>query len=396
MARGSDTLSLKAARRVALAAQGFGTPRPAVVTRANLARTVARLGLHQIDSVNVLSRAHYLPAFSRLGAYDRALLDEAAWGPKSRRRLFEYWAHEASLLPLALHPLLRWRMEQAAQGERGWKALRAFAHERRPEAEAILARIRAEGPMGASDFDHGKSRSGWWEWGETKQALEFLFWSGRITTATRRGSFERVYDLTERVIPAGILALPTPEPGDAHRALVEIAARAMGVATMADLRDYFRLDLDDNRRAVESLVEAGRLLPVTIEGWRQPAFLHPEARQPRRIPGQALLVPFDPLIWERARTERLFDFRYRIEIYTPAPKRLHGYYVLPFLMDGALVARVDLKSDRQAGRLLVQKATYEGGAPPETAERLAAELALMAAWLGLAPPDAASFSAGPA
>jgi len=389
MVRGSDTLSLKAARRIALAAQGFGQPRAANVTRGHLARTVERLGLHQIDSVNVLSRAHYLPAFSRLGAYDRALLDGAAWGRKGERRLFEYWAHEASLLPLALHPLLRWRMEQAAKGERGWKSLRAFAHSRGPEADAILARIRAEGPMGASDFDHGKSRSGWWEWGETKQALEFLFWSGRITTATRRASFERVYDLTERVIPPAILGLPTPAPAEAHRALVEIAARAIGVATMADLRDYFRLDLGDNRRAVETLVEEGRLLPVTVEGWRQPAFLHPEARHPRRIAGQALLVPFDPLIWERARTERLFDFRYRIEIYTPAHKRLHGYYVLPFLMDGALVARVDLKSDRQNGRLLVQKASYEDMAPPETRERLAAELDLMAGWLGLESPDLA-------
>ncbi|HYD12347.1 MAG TPA: crosslink repair DNA glycosylase YcaQ family protein [Allosphingosinicella sp.] len=388
MARGSNALSLKAARRIALAAQGFGVPRPANITRAHLAKTVARLGLHQIDSVNVLARAHYLPAFSRLGAYDRALLDEAAWGRKSRRRLFEYWAHEASLLPLGLHPLLRWRMAQAARGERGWTTLRAFAHERRPEAEAVLDRIRAEGPLGASDFDHGKSRSGWWEWGHTKQALEFLFWSGRITTATRRGSFERVYDLMERVIPPAIMDLPTPAPADAHRDLVEIAARAMGIATMADLRDYFRLDLDDNRRAVESLVEEGRLLPVTVEGWRQPAFLHPGARQPRRIAGQALLVPFDPLIWERARTERLFGFRYRIEIYTPAHKRQHGYYVLPFLLDGALVARVDLKSDRQHGRLLVQKTTYEEAAPPETRERLTAELALMAEWLGLAPPPA--------
>ncbi len=387
MARGSNSLSLKAARRIALAAQGFGAPRPARVTRAHLARTVERLGLHQIDSVNVLARAHYLPAFSRLGGYDRALLDEAAWGRKSRRRLFEYWAHEASLLPLALHPLLRWRMAQAARGERGWKSLRAFAHERRAEAEAVLERIAAEGPLGASDFDHGRSRSGWWDWGHTKQALEFLFWSGRITTATRRGSFERVYDLMERVIPPAILHLPTPDPADAPCALVENAALAMGVATMAAQPDYFRLDLEANRRAVERLVEDGRLLPVTVEGWRQGAFLHPEARMPRRISGQALLVPFDPLIWERARTERLFGFRYRIEIYTPAHKRQHGYYVLPFLMDGALVARVDLKSDRQNGRLLVQKSTLEPGAPPETRERLTAELALMADWLGLAPPD---------
>ena len=236
-----ESLSLAAARRIALAAQGFGIARPATVTPGHLARTVARLGLYQIDSVNVLARAHYLPAFSRLGSYDRTLLDRAAWGPKRHRRLFEYWAHEASLLPLALHPLLRWRMDEADRGLRGWARLKSFAHERRPEAEAILARIRADGPMAASDFEHGKSRGGWWEWGETKQALEFLFWAGHITTQTRRGSFERVYDLTARVIPADILALPTPTPAEAHRRLIELSARAHGVATAADLRDYFRL-----------------------------------------------------------------------------------------------------------------------------------------------------------
>jgi uncharacterized protein YcaQ len=378
-----DRLSLAAARRIALAAQGFGAARPALVGKGDLRRTVERLGLHQIDSVNVLARAHYLPAFSRLGAYDRSLLDGAAWGARRERRLFEYWAHEASLLPLALHPLLRWRMARAERGEAGWGRLRSYAGERRAEAAAILARIEGEGPMAASDFEHGKSRSGWWEWGETKTALEYLFWSGRITTKTRRGSFERVYDLTERVIPAAILDLPTPCEADAQRALVAHAAKALGVATASDLRDYFRLDLDDNRRAIEILVEDGILLPVQVEGWRHGAFLHAEARRPRRIAGQALLAPFDPLIWERDRAERLFGFRYRIEIYTPAQKRVHGYYVLPFLMDEALVARVDLKADRQAGRLLAQKVGYEDNAPAETRERLEAELALMASWLGL-------------
>lgn len=383
MPRGSDTLSLAAARRIALAAQGFGAARPARAGRAHLARNVARLGLHQIDSVNVLARAHYLPAFSRLGCYDRALLDRAAWGRKSERRLFEYWAHEASLLPLALHPLLRWRMARADRGKSGWKSMRAFAGERRPEAEALLARIRADGPMAASDFEHGKSRSGWWEWGATKQALEFLFFAGHITTATRRGSFERVYDLTERVIPPAILALPTPTEADAHRALVEIAARALGVATAADLRDYFRLGLDDNAAAIASLVESGTLRPVAVEGWRQTAYLHAEARHPGRLANQALLAPFDPLIWNRDRAERLFGFRYRIEIYVPAEKRLHGYYVLPFLLDGKLIARVDLKSDRQRGVLCARSIHIEPGAPPETSERLAAQLTLMAAWLGL-------------
>lgn len=382
------TISLAAARRIALAAQGFGAPKRPIAGWAPLGRTLDRIALHQIDSVNVLVRAHYLPAFSRLGPYDRALIDRAAWGRKRERRLFESWAHEASLLPLAFQPLLRWRMAEAERGEGGWKSLRVFAHERRGQADAVLARIRDEGPMTASDFEGGASRSGWWEWSETKRVLEWLFWSGRITTATRRGGFTRVYDLTERVIPPAILALPTPSPAEAHRALVARAARALGVATAGDLRDYFRLKPDDARGAIETLVEDGTLLPVRVEGWSQGAFLHAEVRRPRRIEGQALLAPFDPLIWERGRAERLFGFRYRIEIYTPAPKRQHGYYVLPFLMDEALVARVDLKADRQAGRLMVHKIGIEREAPAETRERLAAELDSMADWLGLEAPDA--------
>jgi uncharacterized protein len=378
-----DRISLAAARRIALAAQGFGGAKSDLPNWGHLARNLDRLGLHQIDSVNVLARAHYLPAFSRLGSYDRGLLDRAAWGAKSKRRLFEYWAHEASLLPLELHPLLRWRMAEADRGEAGWGSVRRFATERRGEAEAILGRIRDRGPMAASDFEHGKSRSGWWEWGATKHALEFLFWSGHLTTATRRGSFERVYDLTERVIPPAILALPTPSAPDAQRELVAIAARAFGVATAADLRDYFRLKPEPARAAIDSLVEDGTLIPVAVEGWRHPAYLHAAARRPRRIETQALLAPFDPLIWERARTERLFGFRYRIEIYTPADKRVHGYYVLPFLMDEALVARVDLKADRQSARLLVRAEHFEPDARSEARERLALELASMAAWLGL-------------
>jgi uncharacterized protein YcaQ len=383
MSRPSDTLSLAAARRIALAAQGFGAPKRAVMGWAPLGRTLGRLALHQIDSVNVLARAHYLPAFSRLGPYDRALIDRAAWGRCSERRLFEYWAHEASLLPLALHPLLRWRMARAERGEAGWKYLRTFARERRAEADAILERIAADGPMAASDFEHGKSRSGWWEWGVTKHALEYLFWSGRLTTATRRGSFERVYDLSERVIPKPILALPTPDEAEAQRRLVELSARALGIATATDLRDYFRLGPAETRAAIAELTEAGTLLPVAVESWRPPAFLHAEARRPRRIDAQALLAPFDPLIWERARAERLFGFRYRIEIYTPAAKRVHGYYVLPFLLDEKLVARVDLKSDRARDRLAVRNLHLEPGAPPGTRERLQAELEAMASWLGL-------------
>ena len=378
-----ERLPLSAACRIALAAQGFGRRRPDAVSRRHLASTVERLGLHQIDSVNVLARAHYLPAFSRLGAYDRSLLDRAAWGPPRERRLFEYWAHEASLLPLAMHPLLRWRMARADRGEIGWRSLRAFAVERRAEAEAILARLGAEGPLAASDFEEGKGKGGWWEWGDTKRALEWLFWAGRITTATRRASFERVYDLAERVIPAAVLALPTPAEADAQRVLVAHAGAALGIATATDLRDYFRLKPEPARRAAAELVEEGVLLPLEVEGWRQPAYLHRDSRRPRAIRGQALLAPFDPLIWERSRTERLFGFRYRIEIYTPAEKRTHGYYVLPFLLDERLAARVDLKADRKASALRVQRVTLEPDAPVDAVARLDEELRLMALWLGL-------------
>lgn len=376
-------LSLAAARRIALAAQGFGRAKPQIVGRGHLRRTVRQLLLHQIDSVNVLVRAHYLPAFSRLGVYDRTLLDRAAWGRKSERGLFEYWAHEASLLPLELHPSLRWRMARADRGEMGWASMRAFAGERRGDAEAVLARIRSDGPLAASDFEEGRSRSGWWQWGDTKRALEWLFWAGHVTTQTRRGSFERVYDLTERVIPAAILALPTAGEAEAHRILIERSARALGIATLADLRDYFRLAPEPSRAAVEALVEEGALVPARVESWPQPAFLHRDAREPRRIEEQALLAPFDPLVWSRPRAERLFGFRYRIEIYTPAEKRVHGYYVLPFLMDERLVARVDVKADRQRSRLLVQRVTFEPDAPAAASERLGAELASMARWLGL-------------
>ena len=378
-----EKLSLPEARRIALAAQGFGAPRPEKVTAARWMRTIDRLSLHQIDSVNVLVRAHYLPAFSRLGPYDRSLIDTAAWGRPKKRRLFEYWAHEASLLPLSFHPLLRWRMARADGGEAGWKGLRLFAGERRAEAEALLKRIRNEGPRAASELEEKRGRSGWWEWGDAKQALEWLFWAGHITTATRRGGFERVYDLTERVIPAEILALKTPGEEDAQRALVERAASALGVATAQDLRDYFRLRPDEGRQAIESLLEAGVLEPVEVPGWTHLAYLHRDARRPRRISARALLAPFDPLVWERSRAERLFDFHYRIEIYTPADKRQHGYYVLPFLLGDRLVARLDLKADRQAGRLLVHAAHLEPHAPADAMDAISEELRAMAEWLQL-------------
>jgi uncharacterized protein YcaQ len=376
-------LSLSVARRIALAAQGFGQPHPIDPGHGHLRRTLARTQLFQIDSVNVLSRAHYLPAYSRLGGYSQALLDQAAWGRKSERRLFEYWAHEASLLPLELQPLLRWRMAQADRGEAGWTGLRIFAGERRAEAEALLARVRDDGPLSASNCDEGRSRPGWWEWGDSKQMLEWLFWAGHLTTRTRRTSFERIYDLPERVLPRAILETPTPEDADAFRALVLRSAQALGVATASDLRDYFRLGVVATRTAIDRLVEEGALQPVRVEGWKQPAYLDPAARRPRRIEAQALLAPFDPLIWERDRTERLFGFRYRIEIYVPAEKRVHGYYVLPLLLGDRIVARVDLKADRANRRLLVQSRHHEPGAPPDTDDRLDEELHRMASWLNL-------------
>ncbi len=375
-----DHLSLPEARRIALAAQGFGRPRPALVDNGHLRRIVGRLGLHQIDSVNVLVRAHYLPAFSRLGNYDRMLLDTAAWGPPRQRRLFEYWAHEASLLPLSLHPLLRWRMARADRGEAGYQGIRMFATERRAEAMQVLHRIRQEGPLSASDFE--RSRTGWWEWSDSKRMLEWLFWAGHITTSTRRRSFERVYDLTERVIPQEVLSLPTSEEAEAQRLLVELSARALGVATTIELRDYFRLRPPDAVRAIASLVEEGTLQQVEVPGWPA-AYLHKDARCPRRIEARALLAPFDPLVWERARTERLFGFRYRIEIYTPVEKRQYGYYVLPFLLDERIVGRVDLKADREAKNLLVHAVHLEPEAPDDTAERLAAEIEILGHWLGM-------------
>ncbi len=378
----SETLSAPAARRIALAAQGFGRPRPAAPGRRHLLSTIETLGVVQIDSVNVLSRSHYLPFFARLGPYDRALLDELAWGKK--RALAEYWAHEASLTPLWIHPHLRWRMRDALDGVGVWKNVSGFMRGHADFIEQALTAVAERGPLAASELNLGrKGEGGWWGWSEGKRAMECLFWTGRLTTATRRASFERVYDLPERALPS-ISRTPTPDRGEAHRSLLATAGRAMGVATERDLRDYFRLGPADTRKALAELVEDGILTPVQVEGWNQPAYLWPETRRPRAIKADALLSPFDNLIWFRERTERLFGVRVRLEIYTPAHKRTHGYYVLPFLQDEAITARVDLKADRQAGKLRVLAAHAEPGADDQTAGRLASALALMASWLGLA------------
>lgn len=378
---GGSHISARQARRIALAAQGFGVARPQTVDRRTLLKTIERLGLVQIDSVNVVSRTHYLPLFSRLGDYPRALLDEVAWG--ERRALVEYWAHEASLLPAATHRLLHWRMEDARRGAGVWKGVARFLDQRGDFIAACRDEIAARGPMPASELGLGARGAGsWWGWSEGKRALECLFWVGDLTTATRRGTFERVYGLPERVLPRAARGEP-PAREAAQRELVRIAARAMGVATERDLRDYFRMGVAETRTRIGELVETGELTPTIVEGWKQPAYLHPGVRRPRKIAARALLSPFDNLIWFRERTERLFGARVRLEIYTPAEKRVHGYYVLPFLQDEAITARVDLKAERRRGELLVQAAHAEPAADAATPGLLAAELRLMAGWLGL-------------
>ena len=382
-AKPAGRLTLAQARRIALAAQGFAEPRPRMPSRRHAARVLDRLALVQIDSVNVLARAHTMPLFSRLGPYERAFLDDAAYHP-GRRSLFEYWGHEASLIRLDLHPFLRWRMERAARGEGTYGSVARFGRERRDFVEAAWRQVEARGPLAARDLaDGGTGRGSWWGWSDGKRALEWLFWAGRVTTAARRG-FERVYDLPERVLPPEVLALPTPELAEAQRGLVRVAARALGVATERDLRDYFRLGVAEAKARIAELVAEGALLPVAVEGWRGVAYLDPQARRPRRIEARALVSPFDPLMWERDRAERLFGLRYRIEIYTPAHKREHGYYALPFLLGDAIVARVDLKADRAAGRLLVQGLHLERGADPDAAgPALGEELREVARWLSL-------------
>jgi len=320
--------------------------------------------------------------FSRLGPYPAELLDRAAY--QAPRELFEYWGHEASLIPVTTQPLLRWRMETLR--DEAWGHVRRIADEKPDFVRWVLQEVRDRGALSAGDIEHDVPRptDGWgWNWSEVKRALEYLFWSGQLTVAFRQ-AFERRYDLPERVLPAAVLATPTPAQAEAHRGLIEIAARSFGVATERDLRDYFRLKPAPSRVAVAELVDAGLLLPVAVEGWPQPAYLHPDARMPRRVSARALLSPFDSLVWFRERTERLFGMRLRLEIYTPAYKRVHGYYVLPFLLDDRLAARVDLKADRKAGVLRVVAAHAEPAeSPGEIAGELALELGSMALWLGL-------------
>jgi uncharacterized protein YcaQ len=374
-----QTLSIDTARRIALAAQGFAAPRPmGRVDRRHVRRVFDQVQVVQVDSVNVLVRAQELPLFARLGPHPHdalpRMLDDG--------ELFEYWGHQASLIPVALQPLLRWRMEKAAGGD-AYSHVATLARERPDFIEKMFAEVVARGPIAASQLAPARKRRGsWWDWDDVKMALEYLFWCGRVT-ARRGRNFERMYDLPERLIPAEILALPSPDEADAKRELARLAARALGVATASDLAAYWVLKPTPLRPLIAELVEDEELTAVRVDGWKDTAYVVPGARVPRRVDVASLISPFDSLAWERKRLARVFDFEYRIEIYTPAPNRVFGYYVLPFLFGERLVARVDVRADRAASRLLVPGAFREPHFPVDALPALAAELWSLARWLDL-------------
>lgn len=378
------TITIDQARRIALGAQGFSDPDPkGAVDVRHIRRVLGRIGLLQLDSVNVVVRSHYMPLFSRLGPYRMDLIDELAY---QRGELFEYWGHEASLLPMETYPLYRHRME----GARPWRVIKELLADNPQHVNQILDEVYEKGPIAVADLiDPGERTGPWWGNSHGKVVLEWLFLTGKITCSHRR-NFTRFYDVTERVVPADLLAGPPIEARDARKEMLRMAARHHGIGTATDLADYYRIRMPDARPLIEELVADGEVLEVQVAGWDKPAYLDPTAKTPREITGAALLTPFDPVVWARDRAERLFDFHYRIEIYVPAPKRIYGYYVMPFLLDGELVARVDLKSDRQLSRLLVRGTFLEDGQKSSrVAPALAVELAHMASWLDLSGIDVA-------
>lgn len=378
------TLTAAQARRIALAAQGFGVPRPQrPATMRDVQQIIDTVAQFQIDSINVVARAHYLPLFSRLGAYPRELLDRASH--RKPRRLFEYWGHAASLIDVRLQPALRFRMAGAA--DEAWGSMRRISQERPDLVERVYRDVRDRGPVTSRDIEQTErsAREHWgWNWSEVKTAMEWLFWSGRISSTGRNSRFERVFDLPERVLAAQLIAAPTPPVEHAIDTLVRRAAAALGVGSLGCFADYFRIPAGLAKPAVDRLVDTGELLPVRVAGWSKPAWLWHRARIPRRIDAAALVSPFDSMVFERARLRALFGFDYRIEIYVPQPKRRYGYYVYPFLLGDRFVARVDLKADRAAGVLRVLGAWLEPGSDPDrVAAALTAELAELAGWLDL-------------
>lgn len=390
--RPRESLTTAQARRVALAAQGFARPRPdRPVGMRDVQSVITRLGQFQIDSINVVQRAHYLPLYSRLGNYETALLDRAAH--RAPRRLYEYWGHAASLIDVTLQPLLRFRAEAGHRD--AWQSMERIAAEQPDLVAWVYEEVANRGPISARQIEHDevRDRSHWgWNWSSVKTVLEWLFYVGKISSTRRNSQFERIYAVPERVFPKEVLATATPSPEESVRGLVRRAARALGVATEACLRDYFRTRSSMTRVAVAELVDSGELLPVRVQGWDRPAWLWHEATVPRRIDTRALLSPFDSMIFERDRLEALFDFFYRIEIYVPRPQRQYGYYVYPLLLGDQMVGRVDLKADRAAGVLRTRAAWLEprcADRAGEVSEALAAELATMAEWLGLSDVEPA-------
>jgi uncharacterized protein len=381
----ADTISLAAARRIALAAQGFADPRPkGRVDRRHFRRALDRMGLIQIDSVNVLVRSQELPLFARLGPHPRDMIGDAT----SSGEVFEYWVHEASHVDMAHYHLHRWQMA----GDHKWARYWTLTDRRPGYIDDVYRRIAHEGPVASGDLSERVGKKGtWWDWDDAKIALEHLFWNGQVSVTRRPRDFARIYDLTERVIPAEVLARPAVSEGDARKQLLELAARHHGIGTFTDLTDYHRQKNQPCKALVAELVEEGTLVEVQVESWQQRAYLHRDARIPRRIDACALLSPFDPVVWNRGRSERLFGFHYRIEIYTPQPKRIYGYYVLPILWGDRVVGRLDMKADRQGGALLVQGSFTEPGVPAgPLADDLAPELHAMAVWLGLDTVDVMS------
>jgi len=382
----TDHLSIDEARRIALAAQGFASPRPTgPVTQRHVASVMRNVGVIQIDSVNVLVRSQELPLFARLGSHKRTAIAEAT----KRGKIFEYWAHEAAHVPAELHPLFRWKMDNARLGNSAHWGLSTFYAANKTFVESIYRRVMNDGPISSRELSMRKGpKSTWWDWDEAKTALEYLFWTGQLMSRARGSDFSRIYDIPERVLPKSILAMATPSEHDARKALVALSGASMGVATVSDLADYFRQKLTVIRPLIKELVEEGDLREVRVEGWKEVAYLHSSARLPKSITTRALLSPFDSLVWCRPRNERLFNFHYRIEIYTPQHKRIYGYYVLPFMLNGEIVGRVDMKADRAARTLRVHASFSEVGVNRgDVAKHLTAELIEMAAWLGLNDVD---------
>jgi hypothetical protein len=382
MAKRFDSLSIADARRIALAAQGFDNTRPKTkATQRHVDALISRLGVIQIDSVNVLVRSQELPLFARLGNHDRNAIPKAT----EQQKLFEYWGHEAAHLPVDLHPLFRWKMDAARTGRVTHWGLTSFYEENKAFVKRTLKHVATNGPTTSRELSTRTEKKGtWWDWDEAKVALEYLFLTGQLMSRGRGSDFARIYDTPERVLPQQIIDAATPSEHDARKQLLVRSAIAQGVATMSDLADYYRQKLATVKPLITELVEEGELREVTVDGWTEKAFVHRNAKLPKQLHATALLSPFDSLVWCRPRNERLFDFHYRIEIYTPKEKRKFGYYVLPFMMNGEMVGRVDLKADRANSKLLVHSVHIEKGMKrSEINDALLAELDAMAAWLGL-------------